>query len=392
MSESGKQAGNSTQPAVRHWLRFSLRTFLIASLVLALGLAWMGNILVRVRHQRAIVVRIEATGGLVRYDYEWDTEIVGGRSGRPSPPGPWIVRRLIGNDAFANVAAVQFNHNAQISDQDLESLTRLPKLRWVVVNTPTISDAGVVQLSRIQNLEHLSMPIVAGSDLHPLNNAKCLRELSIGGEHVTGRFIADVDQLQSLTSLQLFRSSVTSSDLAPAARLPKLESLNLLASKSIGDDGLDVLSHFKKLKSLDLGLTSVTDKGLAEVGRLTQLESLELRGCSITDAGVAHVSELKELSKLNVSHTPIDDAATASICELKQLRFLDVSYTALTDEGLSKLLSLPNLKHLRFGPGISAAGASAARKQLPNCRIDWEKPTGGLAPIPKSSESGNSGQ
>src|SRR5215510_2677141 len=111
------------------WLRFSLRTFLLLCVALAIGLGWLGNLLVRVRHQRQIVARIQAAGGDVRYDYELVWERVDNRNRHKPPPGPKLLRWLLGDDAFAYIEYVHFNYNSRFTDADLKPLAELPRLR-----------------------------------------------------------------------------------------------------------------------------------------------------------------------------------------------------------------------------------------------------------------------
>ncbi|HEX5102362.1 MAG TPA: hypothetical protein VFV87_01025, partial [Pirellulaceae bacterium] len=91
---------NFAPPPHHRWIRFSLRTLLVFMVAASLALGWIGNVLVRVRHQRQVVRRIEALGGKVDYDYVFDENY-----GKHAP-GPKVLRVVLGDDAFLHVDRV----------------------------------------------------------------------------------------------------------------------------------------------------------------------------------------------------------------------------------------------------------------------------------------------
>ncbi len=52
------------------WFQFSLRTLLVAALVLSLPLSWFATRMARATKQRAAVEEIERLGGVTLYDWE----------------------------------------------------------------------------------------------------------------------------------------------------------------------------------------------------------------------------------------------------------------------------------------------------------------------------------
>ena len=108
------------------WLRFSLRTFLVISVVIGVACGWLGSLLSRVQHQRRIVNQVQAGGGHVEYDYQVTYE-----PDLQHPPGPWLVRRILGDDVFAYVESVHFGPHST-ADQ-YESLHELPRLSSVQI-------------------------------------------------------------------------------------------------------------------------------------------------------------------------------------------------------------------------------------------------------------------
>lgn len=90
----------------RRYLTFSPRTLFVLTTALAV---WLGVVVNRVREQREAVKAIEALGGEVRYD--WQLRYLPGTTNlrvEPEPPGPACLRRILGDDFFQDVHAVDF--------------------------------------------------------------------------------------------------------------------------------------------------------------------------------------------------------------------------------------------------------------------------------------------
>jgi len=137
------------------WLQFSLRGFFVA--LTALGV-WLGVAVQQAREQRKAVNAIEALGGAVVYDWEFHSS---GRNGNrmwcsvcsgAGPNGPAWLRRIIGDEFFQEVEAVQFLNHYDLAtnslnypgDSDLQKaiphLTRLRGLKAVVYESENASD------------------------------------------------------------------------------------------------------------------------------------------------------------------------------------------------------------------------------------------------------------
>ena len=93
---------------------------------------WVGIFLQRVWHQRQVVAKMQALGWKVYFDYQYDGESL--------PPGPSIVRWILGDDAFAYVEFTEGNH---AKDKDLILLRELPRIKRVDLDGPGITDEGL---------------------------------------------------------------------------------------------------------------------------------------------------------------------------------------------------------------------------------------------------------
>ena len=118
-------AAKETKPK-RRWLRFSLRSLLLFTAVLSIFFAWAGSILIRVFEQRSVVAKIQSLGGEFYFDYQL--------AGEEPPPGPKLIRLIIGDDVFAYVAAVSLNDGDRATDADLAILPKLARLKDVAVH------------------------------------------------------------------------------------------------------------------------------------------------------------------------------------------------------------------------------------------------------------------
>ena len=97
------------QPAApklkRRWYQFRLRTLLLFVLVCGVLLGWLGLVVKCVHDQQEVVSRIQTLGGGVRYDYEYcGDQLVP----HPSPPGPAILRAVLGDTAFRALSESTF--------------------------------------------------------------------------------------------------------------------------------------------------------------------------------------------------------------------------------------------------------------------------------------------
>jgi len=121
----------------RRWCRFSLRTLLIVVVLLSVGLAWSALKMREAERQRKAVEAIRRTGGLVVYDYQWDT--FGGPLAVEEPPAPVWLTRLLGEDLFANVVFVEL-YDCEFGNAGLQHLTGLTKLNRLEVDAPRTAE------------------------------------------------------------------------------------------------------------------------------------------------------------------------------------------------------------------------------------------------------------
>jgi hypothetical protein len=233
------------QPSKRRWLRwlrFSLGSFL---LFLTAFCIWLGLHVSQGNKQRRAVAQLSPTLATVSYDYEVDEEgrekLVTNANDKPAQPlaPSWLVE-LFGIDFFCSVVKVRFR-NPKITDSDLEPLRDLPKLRFVSIYGPNITDKGLRHLSSAKQLEDLDLIDTKETDafLRMCENFRKLRKAYITSPYITDDGVTHLNGLKQLQRLSLQRNQVSDRSIE---FLEKLESLSLHHTR-ITDEGVARLKN-----------------------------------------------------------------------------------------------------------------------------------------------------
>jgi len=272
----------------RRRLKCSIRCLLLVALVVAIPATWWAMAREASRGQREAVEQICHAGGVINgYDYDHPLGII--IAPPPAPPGPRWLRKVLGDDLFANVTRVDLSRS-EISDAGLEHLKGLAHLRDLVLHDTAVTDAG---LEHLKGLTHLSSLILDGTKvsdvglrhLQGLTDLKCL---SLDRTRVTDAGLEHLKGLIHLRALYLDDTKVTDTGLQHLQGLTDLEILSLRVT-TVGDAGLEHLKGMRRLRKLLLAGTNVSDVGLEHLKGLTELRSLYLAGTNVTQAGAKNL-------------------------------------------------------------------------------------------------------
>ena len=346
----------------RPWLKFSLRTLLAASVAISVPLGWLGNWLVAVREQQAIVTHLQRCGGLCG-----STDFASGE-----PLGPESLRAVLGHYAFVTVNLIAFEHGTDANDRDLTVVARLPEVRWLDLNGPGFTDEGLRQLrpwDQFYGLHSLDTQVTArGVANSPI--APSVQDLQFAGDTVSDATLEEVHRLPQLRMLSIaIAPKFTDDGLRHLTGLNQLEELTLYAT-SVSDFGLDELRHHPYLRRLNLNSTCVSDAGMRDVAQCPRLTHLQLQCTGVGDFGVAELRNLDCLVELDLIGTQITDASTVHLAKLRNLRTLHLHRTAVSDQGLNNLRSLVNLSRLSIGKtNVSQNAASSFSRAMPQCAV-----------------------
>jgi Leucine Rich Repeat (LRR) protein len=362
----------------RRGFSFSLRSLLIAVLVLGVFCGWVGNFLIRARRQQAVLATIREMGGDIdglnlRRNF---TQFPGEYA-----PGPRFLRSLFGDAAFVDIEHVSFPQDA--TDEQLAKLVGLPHLKDVDVQGPAITDVGLKYLTKLPALRRLSVgkPTITANGIGQLREAPALRELWLWGPTITDETIESLGELSTLTGLMLARCKVTSNGLAPVARLTGLEFLMIHDVSDIDDTAMQYVGSLRNLKHLMLVEVGIGDEGFEQIEQLRGLEELDVFFCQITDSGLQHVAPLKNLTRLALRSPTIGDAGIAEIRTLPRLVELSIRCGQATDLSCEHLIELNKggqlLRLDLCGTQISKPAVLSLSQRMPVCRIQWNDPAGG---------------
>ena len=237
-------------PTGRRWFRFSLRSFFLLIVVIAVSLGWT---IYKVRQQGIAVAALKTMGCSVGYD-------------DPQNNSPTILerlRKLLGEDEPRSVTSV-IGGRSQITDAGLVHLRGLTRLGVLDLTGTPVTDAGLLHLRGLTQLVYLTLE----------------------------------------------RTQVTDAGLEHFRRLTQLRVLNLTGTQ-VTDAGLVHLQGLTQLIVLNLDGTQVTDAGLVHLRGLTQLQQLLLANTQVTDAGMANLQGLTQLQFLILDETQVTDCQRA---------------------------------------------------------------------------------
>jgi hypothetical protein len=191
----------------RRWIRFSLRSLLVAVLLIAAILGYARHC---VREKHRIYKEIWEFGGGFHVEYVWYE---------------WIEEMF---------ATAHWRENGYFGE-----LTR------VALTDTSVDDDWLRQLAAFRSLERLQLG---------------------GCEDVGDAGLESISGLHSLEFLELYHTGVTDDGLSHLRDLQELRMLILFGTR-ITDDGLRHLRGLKKLEGLDVSETKVTPAGVESLRR-----------------------------------------------------------------------------------------------------------------------------
>jgi hypothetical protein len=410
-------------------LRFSLRTLLIITVLVAIPSAWLGKHWLRTRVQRPMVAKIKANGGQVYYDYQSDRKNF---DSSKTPPGWAPLRAMLGDDFFATVKVAIYGNNfpPQIIDIEFEQLSDLEQ---IYINAKKVPETTIAKLASLKKLNSL---VLADYNYRPevfrkLADCPSLTHLTVFSGSLTSEHLRELKSFAMLTNFQWTNAPLTDDGLLAICELRKLKSLDLLWSggrkappltargfqglaqlqeleqlklsgpaddamaaiaklpnvhsvqlwaDELTDAGMLHLASLTKLVELKSDSELITDAGLVGLSKLQKLVSLELYSPKVTDAGLAQISGLTNIYNLVLNSPEITDAGLPALLPLQKLVKLELKQATLTDQGLQQLASLSKLKRLTItlGPILTIEGVNKLRASLPDCKFfDFQPSPGG---------------
>lgn len=350
--------------------RFSLRTAIVGMtlIVVTVGVlsAWRRQALI----QLETVAKIEAIGGWVRMEADC----------RPDWLRDWIGLHYFSRVEFASLpdnfeliprlrGLLGIESTGSFSDSDAQYLLESHSLRSISLRSPTLTNDGLKQLCKVQQL----------------------RILHINGTPLNPAAIVSLTELPKLSELSLAYTDLDDEALAILAQIPNLETLRL-SGCNVDGSGFQRLNRdraFPRLASLDLSGTDLHDAGLRLLAtNVSHLKELYLGRTQISDQGIPSLIACMDLEVLDVSRTQVSNTGIEALLGCPDLVRLNVSSTHVTDDCFDSLKSLPRFEELEIGSYQSTSDFGFDRffELLPTARIrvdggqpftatEWHSPT-----------------
>ncbi len=247
-----------------------------------------------------------------------------------------------------NIISTKFNDEWMAP---IGKLTNLKVLRFT--NNGKITDAGMVQLAGLKNLE----------------------TLSIVGTHITGKAYAQFEGFTKVTRVSHRGSSIDNEGLRQLCdHLPNLESLSLAHAK-FTDAGAPHLAKLTKLKGLEVGAAKATPQALKAIAKLP-LEYLQLGEGFESGAAIAFIKDIATLRRLTLTNAQgITDTDLQGLAGLTQLIHLEIGKMPLPDERIPALKPFAFLKSMRLVPAkapFTPEQQAKIQAMLPQTKIDFK--------------------
>lgn len=218
--------------------------------------------------------------------------------------------------------------------------------RWFEVRSlPEVYEATSAKIFRLRSVpvDHSNSGGSIGP-FDPLSRMPGLKAIDFRWESCTDADLLPLSKLHELESLKL-GNGITDDGLAHIAGMTRLETLDLTGT-DISEAGLAHICQMNRLRTLGLPPIDVSDKGIGHLARLTELRDFEVRGYEITDAGLAQLANLKHLTRLRLVGSPVTDEGMKHLSGLAELENLHLSFTEVGDRGLAHLSKLQSLRLL----------------------------------------------
>jgi hypothetical protein len=213
----------------------------------------------------------------------------------------------------ATISREEFNSRyvvkTHVTDDDLALLQVFPDLTYLNMYATKASDAGLVHLQTLTNLEYLILnERITDEGLAHLNGLKQLKSLSLGQTKVTGVGFARLAGLSHLSEIDLTNSQANDAGLKEICGHVQLQTLKL-GNTRMTDEGAVHLRRLEKLQSLTLHRTDISDEGLRSIATLPNLQTLTLDGTKVTDRGIQQLVNLKNLQAVSFTEPLVNESA-----------------------------------------------------------------------------------
>lgn len=336
--------------------KFGLRTLLIVTALVAIGLSWLLHKQGQARDEKNLLEKVTAVRGSVTYYHNcWDFET---QRFRTDPvPGPWVIRKLFGEDIFVRVNSLTLRYIEEGFDfSELGKFTRLNRID--LLSPPDL--LGFDDLPPMPTLERFNLTGIPVSDLRNLSGLGGLKYLSL----YDCESLESLDGIQSLKKLEDVWLNYNRSlrDIGGVAELENLRELHLDNTRV---EDFDALARCKSLTYLSFVRANFPDVNV--LSKLTNLETLKLGYRVETIGNPDGFLALTRMKYLEIGSCDLD--SVQCLRNMRQLDHLVISNCGGL-ESLEGLEELRNLKSLYLkGCNVPAEESERIQRCLPGCQV-----------------------
>lgn len=235
-----------------------------------------------------------------------------------------------------NLEVLDLGCCARVTDQTLEYISKLNKLKKIIIQKARISDLGISHISKLTNLEHLDLKdsIISDAGVSKLASLKKLKTLCIWGSEITSVSLLRIGNFSSLEELEISEYYIRNPiKLQPLSNLTNLKTLSLHKWRGLSDTALHHIAGLTKIISLSLFLNinrwdnilpRISDAGILALTHLQNLETLDLSGSTITNEGITHLNRFPNLHTLTLCEVGLNDEGMGHLGSITTLRSLDL--------------------------------------------------------------------
>ncbi len=235
--------------------------------------------------------------------------------------------------------------NFKINDEALIYLKPLKSLEILSFYGTPVGDEGIKHIASLENLSDINLLNTNVTDigLSYLGKLKKLKRLSLPAT-TTARGLSYLSGMEQLEYLQL-NTRLQDAGLSHLSNLPKLKTLILTDNTLVSDKGLENLSEFTSLESIDINSDNITGECLKHLQSLPALKRVDLDLSMMNDEGMKYLRGLP-INRLHLSNSDITDQGLASVNEIYSLVGIVLDNTAITDDGLKYLSGLLDIQYI----------------------------------------------
>lgn len=188
------------------------------------------------------------------------------------------------------------------TDETMGPIAALPRLRNLMCQDTSASDAGFKALSRSRTIEYIwgrRCHNLTGAGFAAMAEMPSLRGLSVSCKNVNDGALSTLPNFPAL--VEFMPMDVPDEGFRHVGRCHRLEKITCMYCRDTGDAATEHLAQLPRLKSYYAGQTRITDRSLEVLGAMHSLEQVSFEACAaVTDAGIAHLANLPRLRELSV--------------------------------------------------------------------------------------------